>query len=230
MVDSSRSNFTDTMIAFVMDTAWNLRARTMFRPRFVNERAIYRWQIGSDPRIYETSHLTPPQGFFREFEGAIEVTLEIEQPDTEGCLTDEEAIKSFTKTVHFKDVVGSEYPILGTYQGQFTDENETLIEDNVELSVELDGSGYLFNLVLQGIVLPGEICTAVNENGIKLYGSLYQSTSAIKSRYGDCFRDIRPIILFDLDRETATQLTVDVWYDDPDTGQRLYKQFRGERV
>jgi hypothetical protein len=46
----------------------------------------------------------------------------------------------------------------------------------------------------------------------------------------DCPPAVRPVVLVNLDRETATQLTVDVWYDDPDTGQRLYKQFRGERV
>jgi hypothetical protein len=230
MVDTSgNASSVDSTIAFVMDTAWNLSAATMFRPRFVDERAIYRWQVGLDPRIWETSHLTPPQGFFREFEGAIDVTLEIEQPDTEGCLTDEEAIKSFTKTVYFRDLVGSEVPTLGTYRGQFADGNGNPVGDERELTIELDGSGAAFKISLQGLIFPGQ-CSLVNEQGFELFGSLYQHVSSIVGRDSDCIRAIRPIVLVDLDRETATQLTVRIWHDDVDTGERVFRQFVGERV
>jgi hypothetical protein len=230
MVDTSGNAFSvDSTIAFVMDTAWNLRAATMFRPRFVDERAIYRWQIGLDPRIWETSHLTPPQGFFREFEGAIDVTLEIEQPDTEGCLTDEEAIKSFTKTVYFRDVLGSEYPGLGTYLGQFTDRAGNPVGEERELAMVMDGDDVSFNIYLQGITFP-EPCGLINEEGIELAGSLYQYVSKIVRQSYECTPAIRPIVLVDLDRETATQLTVRIWHDDVDTGERVFRQFVGERV
>lgn len=219
----------DSAIAFVMDTAWNQRAATHFRPRVIQERVVYRWQLGTDPRVYETAILSPPQGFFGNFEGSMDVTLEVEQLDTAGCLTLEETIKSTTKAVHFIDRRGSDFPVIGQYRGHYEDANANVIEDEIELEMSLVGDDAFFNLHLFGTDLPGN-CNFANENGIPFTGSFYQMISRVISEYTQCRLSIEPVLLLRLDPQTATQLTVDIWYDDPDTGERKYKKFVGERI
>lgn len=228
MVDTNHIR-TDSAIAFVIDTAWNQRVAPTFRPRVIQDRVIYRWQLGTDPRIYETAFFTPPQGFFSNYEGPIDVTLEVEQLDTVGCLTLAETIKSVTKTVHFIDRRGSDFPVLGQYRGNYEDADGNVIQEGVEMEMNLIGDDFLFNLHLFGADLPGD-CNYINETGIPFTGSFYQMVSRIRVVSTQCPMSIRPVLLLDLDPQTATQLTVDIWYDDPDTEERVYKKFVGERI
>ncbi|MEM6398480.1 MAG: hypothetical protein AAF741_19175 [Bacteroidota bacterium] len=231
MVDSNASRV-DSAIAFVIDTTWSRRSsRLYFRPRTVYPNAIYRWQLGTDPRIWEVRDFNPGQGFFNGFEGPIEVQLEIIQPDTAGCLMATEATKTFSKTIHLVDFPGWEvyrYPVVGSYTGQYFDDTGSPISDIAELAIQT-GEGTDYNIYLTGAELQFE-CNLFGDPGVRLSGNLYQQVSTITGQSSVCYDTYRPVILTSLDQENGRELTIDFWHTDPETNERIYRQFIGQKV
>lgn len=229
MVDSIES-WADSSLAFILDTTNNLRSSLMFRPNFVHERAEYRWQIGQDPRIWESSHFVPPQGFFRDFTGALDVTLEIRQPNTNDCITESESFATFTKTVYFAERSGLEFPILGDYAGLYGDPQNNFSLEKVEISIVPKGpDNFIYGYRVRGLAFPIE-CSTIEQDGFSITGSSNNAVSTIKQQNRSCYNVIRPVYLLKLDPETYNTLTIDFWYDDPDSGERLYRQFVGQRT
>ncbi|MEL7376720.1 MAG: hypothetical protein AAFN65_07170 [Bacteroidota bacterium] len=218
----------DTSVGVVLgDTIANGSGFIFFRTARNNPRTTYSWQVGQDPREFTDPKLNL---LFDEFEGTIDVNLEVSVPNTNGCLVGSELTSSSSKTYTFVELgLFDEWLVSGQYRGTLKEGGNTIDGDLLLTMTGRDQDDPLNGFRLFGMPIPTN-CNNLENDGIPFFIGYSHMVSRISYEYRDGECPSRRLALIGrLTPGDQNEITIDYWLNN-DNGKRIKRTFVGRRI